>query len=354
MRLFILCSLLLFSGGVFGQTPTVTCQRNHINYEGDTNGIIALTVTDGTPPYTYNWDNGQTTATITGLALGNYKVTVTGADNKLKKTGFQINYLGHWENEVGASFSGQQITKSNTAGWGNSGVASTNYKAAYENGNIEIRVIDPSLEFMVDFSNADVDQDFTSIERGILFSGGQAWAYADGTALGLMGIADVGDIFRVSHFGEAVRYQRNGANLFQHPMARNKSYIVDIAMKNPGTFYSDISTTFKYQSTTPDEGYSKLARSQKEMGVIPVSNNTLRFKFIQEYHVDPANNNLNYTIWDKTRTAITVPITLTKDYGVNWYDLDLSGATGLVSGAFYTLEIEENKGQKYYLKFVYQ
>ncbi len=31
----------------------------------------------GTPPYTYNWSNNETTQTITGLAPGNYTVTVT-------------------------------------------------------------------------------------------------------------------------------------------------------------------------------------------------------------------------------------------------------------------------------------
>lgn len=41
------------------------------------NGQVATTVYNGTPPYTYLWDDNRTTATITGLGEGDYEVTVT-------------------------------------------------------------------------------------------------------------------------------------------------------------------------------------------------------------------------------------------------------------------------------------
>ena len=40
-------------------------------------GSLQANATGGTPPYSYLWSNGQTTATATGLASGNYSVTVT-------------------------------------------------------------------------------------------------------------------------------------------------------------------------------------------------------------------------------------------------------------------------------------
>src|SRR6185312_3624727 len=43
----------------------------------DNNGSINTTVSGGTPPYTYMWSNGKTTANVTGLTLGSYTVKVT-------------------------------------------------------------------------------------------------------------------------------------------------------------------------------------------------------------------------------------------------------------------------------------
>ena len=40
-------------------------------------GSISVSTTDGTPPYTYQWNTGQFNDTISGLTAGNYLVTVT-------------------------------------------------------------------------------------------------------------------------------------------------------------------------------------------------------------------------------------------------------------------------------------
>ncbi|MFM2135914.1 MAG: hypothetical protein RL021_1314, partial [Bacteroidota bacterium] len=48
---------------------------------GGANGVISLTTTGGTSPYSYNWSNGGgTNATASGLAAGTYTVTVTDAN----------------------------------------------------------------------------------------------------------------------------------------------------------------------------------------------------------------------------------------------------------------------------------
>jgi hypothetical protein len=43
-------------------------------------GTATATPSGGTSPYTYAWSNGQATQTATGLAAGNYTVTVTDAN----------------------------------------------------------------------------------------------------------------------------------------------------------------------------------------------------------------------------------------------------------------------------------
>lgn len=47
---------------------------------GETTGEIVLTVSGGTEPYSYLWNNGSTLKNLTGLAAGDYYVTVTDAN----------------------------------------------------------------------------------------------------------------------------------------------------------------------------------------------------------------------------------------------------------------------------------
>jgi gliding motility-associated-like protein len=44
-------------------------------------GSVTLTVTGGSPPYTYNWSNSATTQAITDIAAGTYAVTVSDANS---------------------------------------------------------------------------------------------------------------------------------------------------------------------------------------------------------------------------------------------------------------------------------
>ncbi len=52
---------------------------NNLCFGGNT-GQATASVTGGTSPYTYTWNNGQTTTTATGLSAGTYTATVTDAN----------------------------------------------------------------------------------------------------------------------------------------------------------------------------------------------------------------------------------------------------------------------------------
>ena len=53
---------------------------------GIPSGSVTATATGGLPPYTFQWSNGQSGSTISGLVAGNYVVTVTSS-NGLSTTG---------------------------------------------------------------------------------------------------------------------------------------------------------------------------------------------------------------------------------------------------------------------------
>lgn len=61
-----------------------------INCGGDSTGAIILTVSGGTIPYTYNWSNGDTTATIDTLSIGVYGVTITDNNNCSLTNGYTL------------------------------------------------------------------------------------------------------------------------------------------------------------------------------------------------------------------------------------------------------------------------
>jgi len=61
-------------------TLVVTDSVVHVSCAGANDGDIHLSVNGGTNPYDYNWDNNDTTQSITGLAGGTYNVTVTDSN----------------------------------------------------------------------------------------------------------------------------------------------------------------------------------------------------------------------------------------------------------------------------------
>ena len=59
-------------------TPTCTSEDALCN--GDANGSVEVSVSGGTEPYSYSWNNGNSTSSQTGLIAGTYSVTITDAN----------------------------------------------------------------------------------------------------------------------------------------------------------------------------------------------------------------------------------------------------------------------------------
>ena len=59
---------------------TADCSATNASCNGVADGTIGVNATGGSAPYTYEWSNGATTASVSAVAAGNYSVTVTDAN----------------------------------------------------------------------------------------------------------------------------------------------------------------------------------------------------------------------------------------------------------------------------------
>ncbi len=108
------------------------------------NGTITLTVIGGTSPFTYNWNNGATTANISSLTANNYSVTVTDS------LGCAVTLSETVNNNSGSALS----------------LATTNSTCDLSNGTIDLTISGGTSPFTILWSSGSTDEDISGLAVG--------------------------------------------------------------------------------------------------------------------------------------------------------------------------------------------
>jgi gliding motility-associated-like protein len=71
--------LLILSGNLHSQTISYTLFIKNATCNGANDGRVDISITETNPPYTFNWNSGSEQSSVSGLAPGNYSVTIADA-----------------------------------------------------------------------------------------------------------------------------------------------------------------------------------------------------------------------------------------------------------------------------------
>lgn len=81
MKFFLFILLFTFISNVFSQTSPLSISVSTTKYSC-TGGSASISVSGGTPPFYYNWNNGYQGATQKNLVTGNYNVSIVDGNGK--------------------------------------------------------------------------------------------------------------------------------------------------------------------------------------------------------------------------------------------------------------------------------
>lgn len=118
---------------------------DNVSCHGLGNGVVELTVTGGTPEYTFAWDNGATTEDLNGVGPGSYNVLVTD-ENGCTTTASAI------------------VTQHDTLGASSIDIqVSCNEET---NGSIDLEPTGGLAPYLYDWSNGATTQDISGLSAG--------------------------------------------------------------------------------------------------------------------------------------------------------------------------------------------
>ncbi|MBK8883296.1 MAG: SprB repeat-containing protein [Bacteroidales bacterium] len=117
----------------------------NVTCNGDADGAINLTVTGGTPPYSFSWSNGDATEDISGLSAGTYNVTITDNDGTTANASATVS-------EPSALNTATNVTDASSVG--------------ASDGAIDLTVTGGTAPYSFSWSNGATTEDISGLNAG--------------------------------------------------------------------------------------------------------------------------------------------------------------------------------------------
>src|SRR6185503_10840364 len=144
-----------------------------------------------------------------------------------------------WTDVVGASASGNDLTKTDPVTAFNAGAVSV--ESFTGDGYVEFTTGEATTDKACGLANGNGGQTLGDIDYAIrLNAAGRVSIVEGGTTVATLGHYAAGDIFRVQSLGEVVTYPRNGELLYTSELAPSFPLMADTALRTPGGTIQDV------------------------------------------------------------------------------------------------------------------
>lgn len=131
----------------------------NISCNGGSDGWATVTAGGGVDPYSYDWGNGQTSATATGLMAGLYSVTITDLNGCQESTSITLTEPTPLTIEAGDNqtvYFGYPPAECATITWSTAGGGVAPYTITWDNGGAQSHEVCPG-EFTTDYTVTIID-----------------------------------------------------------------------------------------------------------------------------------------------------------------------------------------------------
>lgn len=348
-----------FSIGSIAQTISLDVSKTHL--QTGFLGSAEVNPMSGTAPFTYSWNHGPTSNTVGGLTDGIYYLSVTDQLGNQGNAEVEIGHLILWDlaySENITALTNSTISHDPDSTWGH--ISSKNTLSVANDGSVVFSMDNISgiagatyNEYMLSLVPDTELSNHDYVWFGVGIQDNTAQIIQENNVVGSFQVS-TGDEIRVRKKGDVFSIEKDNVPFYSKTMDTRR--IVEFCGRMNFTLQTvnlpSLYVTFPFVPE-PIKVYKKYAELSKTptSGVFKTDDEALNFKFQNQYAV-VGNDALKFKIFDDTRTVVADhnSIYIPKSYGTNWVQIPLNTA-GLIDQKVYMMELIENKGEKYYLRF---